>query len=138
MKGPIIKAQGSNSLLGAAFSKAMSAGLAPLLQAGSKAAELYPHDEQGLLRVLHYRVQSARIANRRSRWFGGRFYNWMAGEDPQYLPMSGTHLRQALTVAGLETPEPVVSHGRYLLRLDVGEKARDLLLDKRGNTFKHR
>lgn len=137
MNGPIIKAQKSNSLLGDAFSKAMGAGLAPLLQAGSKAAELYPHDEQGLLRLLHYRVQSAKIADRRSRWVGGRFYNWMAGEDPHYLPMSGTHLRQALTVAGLETPDPVVPQGQYLLRRDVGEQAWDLLMEKHRKTLIH-
>ena len=76
-------------------------------------------------------MQVGTYARRRGRRFGGRFYNWMSGEDTDYIPVSGTHLRQTLTVAGIETPAPVVPEVKYLLRLGIAEKARDLLLRKR-------
>lgn len=131
MSGPAIKSQKDGSSLGAGFSNAATGGLASLVQAGSRAAELFPHDQEGLARVLHHRVHVAKRAMRRSGWIGGRVYNWMSGEDPDYIPMSGTHLRQTLTVAGIETPDPVVASGKYLLRLDIAEEAGALLTEER-------
>ncbi len=130
---PIIRAHRRRSLFAGGHSDA-EGGFGSLARTLNEMVEQYPHDEAGLLRALHHRVQVAKGARRRSRWFGGRFYNWMSREDPDYVQMSGTHLRQTLTVAGIETPAPVVPAGEYLLRLDVAEKARDLLLARRDRT----
>lgn len=130
MTGPIVKPGKGPALFGRGQSKAAD-GLGRLARTWRKAVETRPYDDEGLLRALDYQVRNAQRARHRRRWFGGRVYNWMAGEDPDYLPVSGTQLRQTLTTAGIEMPVPVVPEGKYLLRLDIAEKARDLLLARR-------
>ncbi len=123
MTGPIFKVVRGPSPTKERFSEAATDGLAPLLSAGSTAVDLFPHDREGLLQILHFRNQIAKGAERRSRWIGGRIYNKFSGEEPEYVPLSGVHLKQTLAVVKIEAPDFVVASGEYMLRLDVSLEA---------------
>ncbi|WP_425078202.1 hypothetical protein [Ruegeria denitrificans] len=100
-----------------------STGGASFQSALSVAADEVPFDETELYGFLHFRIDTALKAQKRSNWFGGRFYNALVGQSATYVPLSGTHLRQALSCLGLQAPEKVVVQGRYELRLDYALKA---------------
>ncbi|WIY24948.1 hypothetical protein [Parasedimentitalea psychrophila] len=106
---------------------AASGGLSPLFSALSTAADLAPMDAKQLYGFLHFRVEAASRAEGRSGWFGGRMYNKFSGESPDYIPLSGTQLRQAFLVAGIQPPDFVVAAGQYELRLDYVRKAYNAL-----------
>ncbi len=72
---------------------------------------------------MHFRIDTALKAQKRGHWSGGRVYNSLTGQSASYVPLSGTHLRQALSCIGLQPPEKVVVQGRYELRLDYALKA---------------
>jgi len=108
-------------------SEAASGGISPLISALSTAADLAPMDDEQLYGFLHFRVLSAKRAEDRSGWFGGRLYNKFSGESPNYIPLSGTQLRQAFQAAGIQPPDFVVAAGKYELRLDYAHKAYDAL-----------
>ncbi|MFT4961578.1 MAG: hypothetical protein ACI92Z_002670 [Paracoccaceae bacterium] len=91
--------------------------------AGSNAADLYPHDTKGLLQILHFGNQIAKTALKPNAWIGGRLYNWFSGEDTDYTPIPGTHLRQTLRAVGIQPPEFVMNSGKYKLRLDLSQEA---------------
>lgn len=131
MAGPIIKVLKGPSPTQVGVSNAAVSGLGSLISAISYAAELYPHDDESLLDVLHHRIQIALNATRRSRWIGGRVFNRLSGEDPDYIPMSDTQLLQTLAIVGADAHEVVSATGKYQLRLDVSKEARDLLVKKR-------
>ena len=131
MAKPILKILEGPSPTKEGISAAITLGTASILSAASKAVDLIPYDAEGLLQLLHFRNQTAKAAQRRSRWFGGRFYNRFSGEEPDYIPLSGNHLRQTLEVVGIETPDFVVASGKYQLRLDISEEAVDRLSEKR-------
>jgi hypothetical protein len=129
MTRPVFKILEGPSPTDKGVSQAATAGLATALSAASKAAELFPHDVEGLLQILHFRNQIAKSSNRRSRWIGGRLFNRLSGEDPEYIPISGTHLQQTLSAVSIETPDFVVASGKYQLRLDISEEAVKVLVD---------
>jgi hypothetical protein len=85
--------------------------------------EFAAHDHAEMARFLHIRLSIAERATARARWFGGRLYNRLAGDSTEYTELSGTHLVQALTWAGVKVPEGVQLERRYLLRLDVALRA---------------
>lgn len=115
------------------ISQAATAGLSSVLSGASKAADLFPHDIEGLLQILHFRNQIAKAASRRSHWFGGRIYNKFSGENHDYIPISGTHLRQTLSIVNIDTPDFIVASGKYQLRLDISEDAVNGLSEKHGS-----
>ncbi|WP_146006384.1 hypothetical protein [Cohaesibacter celericrescens] len=121
--GAIIKVLHGPTPTQKGIANAVLAGGASFLSALSRAADIVPLDEGDLFRMLHFKLDTARKARQRSRWFGGRLYNKYSGEDPDYLPLSGTHLRQTLKMADIEVPNFIVPSGIYLLRLDVGQRA---------------
>ncbi|MEP5154426.1 hypothetical protein [Planktotalea sp.] len=129
MNKPILKGQAGQSAAMKSLSQQFPFNFGASF---SKAADLYPHDIEGLIQILHFRNQVARAAKRRSSWFGGRFYNRFSGEDPDYIPLSGMHLRQTLSVLNIETPEAVVKTGTYSLRYDMSEEAVKRLRDAQG------
>jgi hypothetical protein len=129
MSNPILKIIDGPSLTSEGLSQVTTNGAAPILSAASKAAEYFPHDQEGLIQILHFRIQIAKAAKKRSRWFGGRIYNRFSGEGTDYIPLSGTHLRQSFSILKIETPEIVVPQGKYYLRLDVSEEALKTLSD---------
>ncbi|WP_142081551.1 hypothetical protein [Roseinatronobacter monicus] len=88
---------------------------------------LFPHDVAGLHQSLAVQCAFVRAAARRRKRFGGRFYNWITGENADYVSLSGTHLRQVLGVLGYEPPEFVVGGGEYQLRMDYAQQAIDAL-----------
>lgn len=128
MSKPILKILSGPSPTQKGVSQAATSGLASVFSAISNAADLAPHDLDGLVQALHFKNQVAKAALRRSRWFGGRFYNRVSGEDPDYVPLSGTHMRQALLAAGIEPPDFIVGSGKYQLRLDISLEAVAALL----------
>lgn len=106
---------------------ASTSGMSSVFSALSKAVDLQPHDDIGLHQILTFRRAVARQASIRSRWFGGRIYNRLTGEYPNYIPLSGTHLKQTLSVCDLTAPEFVIPSGTYQLRLDYVQGAIDAL-----------
>ncbi|MEP1588333.1 MAG: hypothetical protein ABJR46_06115 [Tateyamaria sp.] len=127
MSKPILKIIEGPSPTKEGISQASTAGMTSVLSAASKAADLFAHDTEGLVQILHFRNQIAKAAHRRSSWFGGRIYNKFSGEEADYIPVSGTHLRQTLSAVGIETPSFVIASGQYQLRLDISEEAVSLL-----------
>lgn len=130
MSQPRIKVVRGRTPTKTATEEASASGTASLLSASSLAAERLPHDERGLQQFLHNKIAVAKQASRRGLWFGGRLYNWLSGEDPDYVQLSGTHLEHALPFAGMDVPEIVVRSGQYLLRLDIAQQAVDALAEK--------
>lgn len=121
--GKIFKVlEGPSPMMDGVSNVALS-GLRSVFSAASAAADYFPHDVEGLLHNLRFRNRTAEIAQKRSRWFGGRFYNYFSGEHPDYIPISGMHLKQAFNAVGIEPPEFIVNSGKYELRLDVSQKA---------------
>jgi len=76
---------------------------------------------------LSFRIALLRLATKRQSNIFGRFYNRIAGEDPTYTLLSGTHLKQTLAEAKVQTPEGIKNTGDYKLRFDVIEKAMENL-----------
>jgi hypothetical protein len=103
------------------------AGTTPLFSALSRAVDLQPHDLAGLRQILMFRRGVARQASKRSRWVGGRLYNRCIGEDPDYIPVSATHLIQTLSTCNLNSPDFVVPAGEYAPRLNYAEAAIEAL-----------
>ncbi len=130
MSKPVFKIVGGPSPTQIGAVNAASAGLGSILSAGSKAADIFPHDEAGLLSNLHFRLYEAEAAGKRARWFGGRIYNRFSGADPDYIPVSGTHLTQTLRIVGIEAPDFVTAAGKYMLRYDLADQARSLLRER--------
>lgn len=133
MPAPLFKILEAPSSADDGISNAVSVGLAPIISAASKAADVFAHDHEGLLQILRFRNQTAKAAHKRSGWIGGRIFNKFSGEDTNYIPVSGTHLRQALAVVGIEAPEFIVASGKYSLRLDLSEEAVLILFKTRDN-----
>ncbi len=127
LAGPAIKPAQGRTAVQKGVSDAVAFGTSSLLSSLSAAVEIAPHSRSGLLRVLHVRLHEAEAARNRSRWILGRLYNRRAGVNGDFVPMSGTHLRQTLAIAGLETPGGTLPSGQYLLKVDIAEKARTLL-----------
>ena len=75
MAAPIFKIIDGPSPTQTGVSDAVLGGAASLVSAASKAADLYPHDVDGLLQILHFRNEVAKAAAERQRWIGGRLYN---------------------------------------------------------------
>ena len=133
-EGPLFKILEGPSATQKGAASAVTAGLSSVVSAGSNAAELFAQDQVGLLTMLHRKVATAKDARKRARWFGGRFYNRCAGDDPYYVPLSGTHLRQAMSAAGIDAPDFVVGAGRYALRFDIAATALAALHAARDDT----
>ncbi|MEP5761423.1 MAG: hypothetical protein ABJ327_19320 [Litoreibacter sp.] len=129
--GPVFRVLEGPSPTQVGIPNAVTDGMGTILSAASTAAEIFAHDEAGLLQILHFRIQIAKAARRRGRWFGGRIYNKFSGEIADYIPMSGTHLRQSLPLVGIDPPSFVVASGKYELRLDLAEQAAKRLMDNR-------
>nr|WP_321982494.1 hypothetical protein [uncultured Cohaesibacter sp.] len=124
---PIIRISEEQSATSRGFSDAVTAGMSPAFSAFSKAADAAPLDDQELLGVLHFRLFSAKQAKRRSKWFIGRIYNRFSGEQFDYIPLSGTHLRQVLKLADISPPVDVTSSAKCHLRVDVAQDAYNAL-----------
>lgn len=122
-KNPFLKVKSGPSPTRTGVSNAVTEGLASPLSAMSKAADLMPMASEQLRGFLHFRLASAQAARSRASWIGGRLYNKFSGETPDYVPLSGTQLRQAFLAMRVETPAFVVARGEYELRIDYAEKA---------------
>ena len=88
-------------------------------------------DADQLKGVLHFRLATAKAA---AGWFGGRLYNRISGESPDYIPLSGPHLRQAFLAMRIEPPEFVVARGEYEFRVDYARKAFTALREDKEQT----
>ena len=84
-----------------------------------------PDDE--FLIALHNRLATARWAAKRANWLGGRLYNRLVGEDPDYVELSGSHIAHVLQIVGRECPAGLDPLQLYQVRVDVVEDAIDLL-----------
>ena len=130
MPKPAIKVVGDTSKIHRGASEAAVGGTASLLSALSIAADLQKVMQIYFVMRHEVRYAAALQAAKRASWFGGRWFNSLSGEDPDYIPISGAHLTQTLAVKGLTPPDFIVPRGKYLLRLDYAEKAIVLLLER--------
>ena len=73
------------------------------------------------------RASVPRMAKARSGSLLGRIYNRIFGEDPDYVELSGVHLKQTLAVMNKPIPLAISDGGTYQLRLDIVLKALDRL-----------
>ncbi|WP_204113229.1 hypothetical protein [Shimia biformata] len=105
------------------LSEATVDGVAPLLGAGSTAADLMRFQDDELLTFLQVRLAQANGARRRARWFGGRWINRVTGEDPDAIVLSGIHLRHALNLIGAEIPEGLAARKQFRIPRHVAEAA---------------
>lgn len=122
-KDPTIKILEAPTPTQKGVSEATASGTGGLLGAAGRAADLMPFDTGELKSFLAFRIATAKAAERRARWFGGRYYNRVTGEDPEYVPISGANLRQILPIVGISVPDIVVAVGKYALRLDLAQEA---------------
>ena len=120
---PIIKIVNGPTATQAGLSESTLSGLATGFSSISSAADLMPHDVEGLKDMLQFKIGTAEQTKHRASWFGGRFYNRCSGENPDYIDLSGSHIRQTLLAAKIEPPEIIVNTGKYLLRLDIAKDA---------------
>jgi hypothetical protein len=120
---PMIKILNGPTTLQQGAADASAAGLSTVFSALSHAVDLAPHAADELLQFLRFRTAVTLRAKERSQSFFGRFYNRFAGEDPDYIEMSGTHLKQTLIAAGKDIPPVIAADGEYKLRLDVASAA---------------
>lgn len=81
----------------------------------------YAPEELHLL--LTFRFEIAKLAQKRSAWFGGRFYNRMAGESGRHVPLSGKQVVQVLEVVKRESRKAFKPKGKYGVRVDIIEDA---------------
>ncbi|WP_120635345.1 hypothetical protein [Ruegeria sp. EL01] len=86
-----------------------------------------PFDAKALFGVLHFRLHSVEQAKKRQVWFGGRLFNKFSGQSADYIPLSGVHLRQVFSAAGIDAPKFIVARGQYELRVDYAQRAYDTL-----------
>jgi hypothetical protein len=128
---PIIKIVNGPSAFNKGTVAAGTDGLNAVFSAASAAADRLPFDREQLFGVLHFRLYETDRARRRAVWFGGRLFNRFSGEDPGYIPVSGTHLRQVFDAIRIQTPDFVISAGQYLLRYDYAKRAYDQLKQDR-------
>lgn len=122
---PPIKLVGVPSPTAKGIGEAQIGGLGAIASAGSRAVEMMPHSADELLNSLHMKLHLSAVARARATWFGGRFYNRMVGERPDYIQLSGRHMGQVLTVLGLRAPDWVKTADQYLLRVDLAGRAYD-------------
>ncbi len=66
-----------------------------------------PYEREALFAALHFKLYEAAAAKRRTSWFGGRFFNRCSGVDPDYVPLSGAHLKQVLDLAEVNPALPI-------------------------------
>ncbi|WP_172292641.1 hypothetical protein [Pseudoruegeria sp. HB172150] len=130
MSQPILKILSGPSPTQTAAAETTVLGLSSVVSAFSRAVDRYPHDQEGLQHFLQFKIATATQAQKRSRWFPGRIYNRFSGEDPDYIPLSGTHLIQTLKLAGILPPDFITASGRYELRLDYAQKALSALTEE--------
>ena len=130
----MIKILNGPSAIQQGVADASTAGLSSVFSALSSAVDLAPHAADELLQFLRFRTAVALRAKERSQSLFGRFYNRFAGEDPDYIELSGTHLRQTLIAAGKDVPNIIAADGDYKLRLDVASTAIDNLKQSQQKT----
>lgn len=81
-----------------------------------------------LMRFLHIRLFTSRKASQRlSLGLIGRIFNFLAGQNPRYIPVNWTQLKQSCAALG-ERPADLVScdlrkGDKFMLRCDYAEKA---------------
>lgn len=110
-----------------AASDAATLGMSGLLSAGSVAVDLMPHEREDLIIFLTNRLAIAKTAKTRAKGALGRMYNRFSGEDPDYIELSGVHLKQTLQSIERPVPDVVVAAGQYKLRLDIALAALEAL-----------
>ena len=93
----------------------------------SRAVDRTPHDMESLRIYLKTRIAHTQQALDRQGWFGGRLWNKIAGDDPEFVWMMGTHLSQVLDLVGIETPIEISQDRQYALDMATAKTALDIL-----------
>lgn len=89
----------------------------------SKAVDRTAHTPYSLAVFLNNRVYAGKRAQKRSRFWWGRFYNKYSGDNAYYVQLKGLHFIQAIKVVD-KVPQgneiPVTAN--CAIRLDVADE----------------
>jgi len=88
-----------------------------------------PTDDDFQLALERKRL-TAHAARMRASWWGGRLYNSLTGDNPDYAELSGSHINHLFQLIGEQAPKKLDNAYLYWLRIDFVEKAL-LVLSKR-------
>ena len=111
---------------------ASTAGLLAVVSAPSRAIDLIPLDDYELFRFLHVRLWFADTAKARAWWFGGSLYNYLVGDNPDWVSLSGMHTKQVLQVLGREELSGLKPLESYKVSTETARRAY-AALDKASN-----
>lgn len=75
--------------------------------------------QKELATFLDVRLKIAARASARTASGAGRFYNTLSGENPDYVRLTGSELRDVLRVIGAEVEDIVDQRALFDLRVDV-------------------
>ena len=108
-----------------ALSDFFTLGSSRVASVGRIAGDVMPYEEGDLLIFLSNRASAPILAKARSGNLFGRLYNRIFGEGPNYVELSGVHLKQTLAFMGRPIPPGISDAGAYQLRLDIVLEALD-------------
>ncbi|MCP4206033.1 MAG: hypothetical protein GY767_03160 [Shimia sp.] len=99
-----------------------------------KRMKLAPRGREELVAFLDVRLRIAERAKARTSSGIGRFYNALSGENPDYLRLTGSELKDVLQVIGAEVDNIVDTHALFDLRVDVAGEVFATLQDYASST----
>ena len=127
MPNPRMKVLRGQSPFAKALGQVAVVGLSPVVGSLGAAFARQKYDAIGLQQFLRFRIAFTRQALDRDGWFGGRLWNKLMREDPHFVWMYGTHLKQTLALLGIEAPDNIIASAEYALDLETTERALDAL-----------
>ncbi|MFY0660971.1 MAG: hypothetical protein JXR15_10790 [Shimia sp.] len=80
---------------------------------------LAPRAQEELATFLDVRLKIAARASARTASGAGSFYNTLSGENPDYVRLTGSELKDVLQVIGAEVDDIVDQHAVFDLRVDL-------------------
>lgn len=85
--------------------------------------EFLPQEREELIGFLQVRIALADRARERAVWMLGRGYNWLSGENPDYVLLNGQQLLKVLGSIGVDAGQEIEVLGSYELRTDLVKDA---------------
>jgi len=84
---------------------------------------LAPRAQEELAAFLDVQLKIAERASARSSSGAGRLYNALSGENPDYVRLTGSELKDVLQIIGAEVDDIVDPRAVFDLRVDVVREA---------------
>ena len=100
-----------------------------------RAYEATPLSDVEMYHFLKNRLLFVDLARKRARWWGGRLLNTLAGENPEWLQISGRYASQILEVIGQESDVCLSATQQYWLRVSAARRAYQVLNTANGEAL---